>query len=87
MKYYAIKKGRKSNIVVDSWEECKALVFGYPSEYLSFTTKEDAYTWLGKRKLEDIKTEIETILIASNLSISNNRLIDKQTGEFIELTF
>jgi len=28
--YYAVKKGRKSGVVVKSWNECEALVKGFP---------------------------------------------------------
>ena len=30
MKYYAIRTGRKDNVVVESWGECSNLVTGYP---------------------------------------------------------
>ena len=30
MSHYAIRKGRKNNLVVDTWEECSALVTSYP---------------------------------------------------------
>lgn len=37
MKYYAIRKGRKENIVVTSWDECSKLVTGFPkSVFKSF---------------------------------------------------
>ena len=28
--YYAVRKGRKNNVVVQSWDECSELVTGYP---------------------------------------------------------
>ncbi len=28
--FYAIRKGRKNNVVVTSWDECSKLVTGYP---------------------------------------------------------
>ena len=45
-KYYAIRKGRKNNIVVNSWSECEELIKGYSSEYKAFTVEKDAYDWL-----------------------------------------
>lgn len=30
MKYYAIRTGRKNNIIVTSWDECSKLVTGFP---------------------------------------------------------
>ncbi|WP_425306079.1 viroplasmin family protein [Clostridium neonatale] len=43
MKYYAIKKGNGvTNKIVETWEECKVLVLGYPAIYKSFKTKDEA---------------------------------------------
>ncbi|CAG9702350.1 RNase H1/viroplasmin domain-containing protein [Clostridium neonatale] len=40
IKYYAIKKGNGvTNKIVETWEECKVLVLGYPAIYKSFKTK------------------------------------------------
>lgn len=45
--YYAIKKGRENNIIVNTWEECKTLVTGYPgAEYKKFNMKKEAKEWL-----------------------------------------
>ncbi len=50
-KYYAIKKGRKSNVIVTDWTECKKLVYGYSNcRFKSFDTIEQAERYLGKRK-------------------------------------
>lgn len=46
-KYYAIKVGRKRNIIVDDWIECEALVNGYPNaRFKGFPTPEKATAWL-----------------------------------------
>ncbi len=46
-KYYAVKKGRKENVIVRSWGECKKLVHKYPSaKYKSFLTREAAKKYL-----------------------------------------
>ena len=29
-KYYAVRKGRKNNVIVSTWAECDALVTGFP---------------------------------------------------------
>lgn len=50
-KFYAIKKGNGvENKIVLSWEECKSIVDGYPSEFKSFKTEEDALNYLGIKK-------------------------------------
>ena len=50
-KFYAIKKGNGvENKIVLSWTECKTLVDGYPSEFKSFKTEEDALKYLGIEK-------------------------------------
>lgn len=46
-KFYAIIKGRKSNLIVDSWGKCSALVTGYNgAQFKSFKNKEDALKYL-----------------------------------------
>lgn len=50
-KFYAIKKGNGvENKIVLSWEECKSIVDGYPSEFKSFKTEDDALNYLGIKK-------------------------------------
>ena len=47
---YAIKNGRKNNVIVFSWKECKKLVHKYPNaKFKSFTTKEEAEKYINKR--------------------------------------
>ena len=52
-KYYAIKKGNGvTNKIVDTWNECKALVLGYPAIYKSFKTEDEALEYLGLKPEE-----------------------------------
>ena len=47
IKYYAIKKGRKNNKIVTSWNECKKLVHKYPNaKFKGFNTEEEARKYL-----------------------------------------
>lgn len=77
-KFYAIKKGNGvENKIVLSWEECKSIVDGYPSEFKSFKTEEDALNYLvikkpksknkSKTKKQNNKKESSVI----NLQIQN----------------
>lgn len=46
-KYYAVKNGRKSNVIVYSWKECKKLVHKYPNaKFKGFPTKYEAEKYL-----------------------------------------
>lgn len=46
-KVYAVKKGRKTGVFL-TWEECKALVDGYPgAQYKGFSAMEEAEAYLG----------------------------------------
>lgn len=50
-KYYAVKKGIKPGIY-ETWDECKKQVQGYSgSEYKSFTTLEEAQTFIEEKKV------------------------------------
>jgi ribonuclease H-related protein len=49
--FYAIKQGRKSNLVVSTWKECSELVNGVANDYKGFKTEADAYAWLGQAEL------------------------------------
>lgn len=50
-KYYAVKKGKVSGIYLN-WNDCKAMVDGYPGAvYKSFKTIEEAENLLTERKL------------------------------------
>lgn len=46
-KYYAVKVGRKSNVIVNTWAECQELTDGFPkAKYCGFSTIEDAEAYL-----------------------------------------
>lgn len=54
---YAVRKGKTTGIFY-SWDECSASVNGYPSaEYKSFTTKEEANSYLGNSFAVQIEEE------------------------------
>lgn len=48
MKYYAIKKGLRDNVIVDNWEQCKLMTegLGFKTKYKSFFTLEEAEAYL-----------------------------------------
>lgn len=55
-KYYAIKEGKGvTNQIVNTWDECKELVLGYPSVYKSFITLEEANRYLQNVNAEKVK--------------------------------
>ena len=46
-KYYAVRRGRASNVIYTSWLGCKAQVHQYPgAEYKSFTRYDEAIAYL-----------------------------------------
>lgn len=48
MKFYAIKKGRKNDQIVETWKECSDLVSGFSGAiYKSFSTRQEAEEFLG----------------------------------------
>lgn len=56
-KYYAIKQGRNvSNLIVDTWEECKKYVEGVPAKHKSFKTRQEAEMYLNGIEQVNIKT-------------------------------
>ena len=69
-KYYAIRKGRKSGIVVTSWDDCRRLVEGYSGaifkgftswqekEALQFAKSGDYGEWTPKVKQEKSRKDI-----------------------------
>lgn len=51
-KYYAVKRGRVNDIIVESWDECKKLVDKYSkARYKSFATKTDAENYLKQSEI------------------------------------
>ena len=56
--YYAIRVGAGvKNKIVESWEECKRLVYNYPAVYKKFKTREQAEAYLKLSDRELIKQE------------------------------
>ena len=56
--YYAIRVGAGvKNKIVESWEECKRLVYNYPVVYKKFKTREQAEAYLKLSDRELIKQE------------------------------
>lgn len=50
-KYYAVKEGRESNVILLSWSECKKLVHKFPNaKYKSFETLKEAENYLAKEQ-------------------------------------
>jgi len=49
--YYGIKVGRRSNIVVDTWDKCSALVTGHKGAiFKGFIFEDEAIKFAGKPK-------------------------------------
>lgn len=58
-KFYAIKLGNGvTDVVVNSWEDCKKLVIGYPSVYKSFRTEKEANRYLKSMTHEQVETQL-----------------------------
>lgn len=65
MKYYAVKKGRKTGIFY-SWDECKLQVAGFSdAKYKSFESEAEANKYLEECNDETEKTEIEAYVDGS----------------------
>ena len=53
---YAIKIGRKPNVIVNTWDKCKKLVDGFPgAKFKGFTTTLEAEKWLHNQPKTKIK--------------------------------
>mgnify|MGYP000026081591 CR=1 FL=1 len=73
-KYYAVRVGKKPGVYL-TWEECKAIVDGYPgAQYKSFKTMEEAENFAGvtnggnrPRRKETEKKEPQTKKTGKNL--------------------
>lgn len=66
-KYYAIKEGRRNNLIVENWKECSELTQGYKSVFKSFATKDEAENYL---RGDTIKSSEEKSMLPSNLNNS-----------------
>ncbi len=71
MKYYAVKRGRQSGVIVRSWDDCKKLVDGFSGAvYKSFTNEDVAADWLS----EPIRARREPYRKGETLNQRFNRL-------------
>ncbi len=75
-KIYAVRKGLKTG-VFETWEECKAAVNGYSgAEYRGFSSREEAYEYLGIRK------ENQTKQIPQNIPADADKIIAYVDGSY-----
>ena len=69
--YYAVAKGKESDKVVETWDECKLLVNGFKGAiYKKFTDLSDAHKFLEDSKNSQVNTKI-TEQIKRNSRIPN----------------
>jgi len=81
MKLYAIKKGRKNNVIVNSWEECQDLTKGFQGmEFKSFSDMRDAQLYLGEGFKSDKEYRAKVI---TNYYIASNALLEIGTTDNI----
>jgi ribonuclease HI len=77
--YYAIVKGNTNNTIVNSWDECKALVHGYKGAiFKKFTTKEEADVFIESNQnniLPPMTTVPSQLTICSRIPDSNTKSI------------
>ena len=58
--HYAIKKGRESNVIVRTWEQCEGLVHEYPGAiYKGFSCESDAKNFLKSKNPSWIKKPVK----------------------------
>ena len=75
--WYAVKKGRRSNVVVTSWNECEQLVKGFPGAIYKgfpFHQKNQAYQFAAAGKYKNQPTKKETPKKKETLNERFNRL-------------
>lgn len=59
---YAVAYGKESNITVDTWDECKALVTGFKgAKYKKFSNIDDANKYLAENKEGSVKKDTANI--------------------------
>tara|TARA_Y100000385_G_C13007939_1_gene600322 strand:- start:378 stop:1271 length:894 start_codon:yes stop_codon:yes gene_type:complete len=60
--FYAVACGKESNITVDTWDECKALVTGFKgAKYKKFSNIDDANKYLAENKEGSVKKDTANI--------------------------
>lgn len=71
-KFYAVKEGKEKK-VVNTWEECKALIEGYPNAlFRSFTSLDEANKYLNDQ-IEDVKFDEPTAYIDGSFDEKTKR--------------
>lgn len=100
MKYYAVRKGKKTGIYT-TWEECKKQVHGYSSaEYKSFATEQEAENFINPKQIKNLNfsqineiiayvdgSYIDNIYGSGVVLIKDNEIIHtiSQAGENVEM--
>lgn len=61
--YYAIRKGRKSDVIVESWDECEELTSGFKgAEFKGFKIKYEAMHYLDTNLSYDVCPHCKRII-------------------------
>lgn len=97
--YYAVKVGKKNNMIYNTWDECRENVAGVSGAiYKKFKTKEEAIEFLKDKNQTTSKVDLENKLIAyvdgsynSNTKetgygivfVRNNKLVCKDFGRVL----
>ena len=69
-KFYAIRRGRKSNVIVKTWDECNELIHGYSGAiYKSFKNENDALNYLGCIKSDNIINDKDDASYSDNVVV------------------
>lgn len=100
MKYYAVRKGKKTGIYT-TWEECKKQVHGYSgAEYKSFATEQEAENFINPKQIKSLNfskineiiayvdgSYIDNIYGSGVVLIKDNEIIHtiSQAGENVEM--
>lgn len=81
MKYYAVRKGRRTGIFT-SWDECQASIKGFSgAEYKSFSSLEEAQKYLnGDIEIDD--TMQKEIQLTKSLSSQPDEIVIYVDGSF-----
>tara|TARA_B100000902_G_C27227165_1_gene872841 strand:+ start:102 stop:995 length:894 start_codon:yes stop_codon:yes gene_type:complete len=81
--FYAVAVGKKSGIIVNTWDECKELVTGYKGAiYKKFTDAEEAQLFIDTNLNKANNTEVNTDISSKR----NKRLADNETKHIIIYT-
>jgi viroplasmin and RNaseH domain-containing protein len=85
-KYYAIIEGRKSDLVVESWEECAKLTQGCKSKFKGFSTMAEAKSYLKEAsdKIIEKNYEQESYFNLENMSYGRKRRVTFKVGTILD---